>query len=170
MLVAIGVSMVLLMFAVSKAMDSLIVTQERRNQFLTAELVKIDAQIGEIKRIRQSKDAIEQRMTLIEQLEVSRNAAPIVLDELARVVPPGVSFARFSRTINRVEIDGVSDSNNRLANFMRNVSDSTVFNDGELSSIVADTTAADAVSEFKLKFNISSSVAPDFNQPQGEAK
>ena len=68
MLVAIGVSMVLLMFAVSKAMDSLIVTQERRNQFLTAELVKIDAQIGEIKRIRQSKDAIEQRMTLIEQL------------------------------------------------------------------------------------------------------
>ena len=64
MLVAIGVSMVLLMFAVSKAMDSLIVTQERRNQFLTAELVKIDAQIGEIKRIRQSKDAIEQRMTL----------------------------------------------------------------------------------------------------------
>tara|TARA_R110000744_G_scaffold166006_1_gene283062 strand:- start:2998 stop:3579 length:582 start_codon:yes stop_codon:yes gene_type:complete len=170
MLVAIGVSMVLLMFAVSKAMDSLIVTQERRNQFLTAELVKIDAQIGEIKRIRQSKDAIEQRMTLIEQLEVSRNAAPIVLDELARVVPPGVSFARFSRTINRVEIDGVSDSNNRLANFMRNVSDSTVFNDGELSSIVADTTAADAVSEFKLKFNISPSVAPDFNQPQGEAK
>ena len=53
---------------------------------------------------------------------------------------------------------------------MRNVSDSTVFNDGELSSIVADTTAADAVSEFKLKFNISPSVAPDFNQPQGEAK
>tara|TARA_R110000772_G_scaffold47880_18_gene109270 strand:+ start:7451 stop:8035 length:585 start_codon:yes stop_codon:yes gene_type:complete len=168
LLVGIGVSMVLLMFAISKGMDQVIAIQENRNQFLTQELVKIDAQIGKIKDIRQSKEAIEQRMTLIEQLEVSRNAAPIVLDELARVVPPGVSFRRFSRTVNRVEVDGVSDSNNRLANFMRNLANSAVFNDAELSSIVADTTAADAVSEFKLKFNISPAVAPDFNVHQGE--
>ncbi|MBJ2135150.1 PilN domain-containing protein [Paraglaciecola chathamensis] len=170
LLVGIGVSMVLLMFAVSKGMDQVIATQEQRNQFLTQEMAKIDTQIGEIKNIKQSKEAIEQRMTLIEQLEVSRNAAPIVLDELARIVPSGVSFSRFSRTINRVEIDGVSDSNNRLANFMRNLAESNVFNDAELSSIVADTSAADAVSEFKIKFNISPSVAPDFNQHQGEPK
>ena len=80
LLVGIGVSMVLLMFAVSKGMDQVIATQEQRNQFLTQEMAKIDTQIGEIKNIKQSKEAIEQRMTLIEQLEVSRNAAPIVLD------------------------------------------------------------------------------------------
>jgi|TARA_R110000744_G_scaffold29035_7_gene69658 type IV pilus assembly protein PilN len=170
LLVGIGVSMVLLMFALSKGMDQLIATQEKRNQFLTQALNEIDIQIGKIKDIKQSKQAIEQRMTLIEQLEVSRNAAPIVLDELARVVPPGISFNRFARTSNRVEVDGVSDSNNRLANFMRNLANSEVFNDGELSSIVADTTAADAVSEFKLKFNISSNVAPDFSEIQEQLK
>ena len=53
---------------------------------------------------------------------------------------------------------------------MRNLANSEVFNDGELSSIVADTTAADAVSEFKLKFNISSNVAPDFSEIQEQLK
>ena len=55
-----------------------------------------------------------------------------------------------------MEVLGVSESNNRLADFMRRLENSKVFNNGELSSIVADTSASDAVSDFKLTFTISS--------------
>ena len=102
-------------------------------------------------------------MALIEQLESSRNAVPIVLDELVRLVPHGLSFSSFSRQGNLIEILGVSESNNRLADFMRQLQESTVFSSGELSSIKADTSALEAVSDFKLNFTINPSVAPDFS-------
>ena len=117
-----------------------------------------------------NKEAIEQRMALIEQLESSRNAVPIVLDELVRLVPHGLSFRSFSRQGNLIEILGVSESNNRLADFMRQLQDSTVFSSGELSSIKADTSALEAVSDFKLTFTINPSVAPDFSAVNVEQK
>lgn len=151
--------------------DNLIAEQRERNQYLEQEISVIDQQIVQIKDIKQRKQAIEQRMTLIEQLEVSRNAAPKVLDELVRLVPNGVSFTSFSRSGNHVEVLGISDSNNRLADFMRRLEESEVFNSGDLSSIVADTSASDAVSDFKLTFDISSAVAPDFSvQPEAVKK
>ncbi|HBN99529.1 MAG TPA: pilus assembly protein CpaD, partial [Alteromonas macleodii] len=56
---------------------------------LEREIAVLDAQIAEIKKVKDSKNAIEQRMALIEQLQASRNVAPIVFDELAKLVPPG---------------------------------------------------------------------------------
>lgn len=167
MLVALALAMISLMFAATMIMDNLIAEQKARNQYLTEEIALVDQQIVQIKDIQQRKQAIEKRMALIEQLEVSRNAAPKVLDELVRLVPNGVSFSSFSRSGNHVEVLGISDSNNRLADFMRRLEQSDVFSSGDLSSIVADTSASDAVSDFKLTFDISPLVAPDFSrQPE----
>ncbi|WP_340679809.1 PilN domain-containing protein [Paraglaciecola sp.] len=159
-----------LMFGVGTVVDSMITNQDKRNQFVEAQIVALDAQIEKIKNIKKDKQAIEQRMALIEQLEASRNAVPRVLDELVRLVPPGLSFRSFSRKGNHVEILGVSESNNRLADFMRQLEQSKVFSNGVLSSIVADTSALEAVSDFKLTFTISPSVAPDFSQDNAEVK
>lgn len=171
MLVSVALLMIGLMYAAGMVVDNLIGEQRGRNQYLEREISLIDQQIVQIKDIKQRKQAIEQRMTLIEQLEVSRNAAPKVLDELVRLVPNGVSFTSFSRAGNHVEVLGISDSNNRLADFMRRLEESKVFSSGDLSSIVADTSASDAVSDFKLTFDISSTVAPDFSvQPEAVKK
>lgn len=147
-------------WGVGQAIDQQIQHQNQRNQYLTQEIGLLDAQISQIQKIKESKNAIEQRMALIGQLQVSRNVAPRLFDELARVVPPGVSFRSMQRTGNRIIIDGISESNNRLSDFMRRIEQSDVFTGGELSSIVADTSAADAVSGFTLTFDISQSVAP----------
>jgi type IV pilus assembly protein PilN len=169
MLVALALFAFAIVFSIGAVVDNMIANQNQRNQFIEKQIVVLDAQIKKIKDIKESKKAIEQRMALIEQLEASRNAAPKVLDELARLVPPGVSFRSFSRTGNKVEVLGVSESNNRLADFMRQLQDSKVFISGELSSIIADTSTSDSVSEFKLTFVISPSVAPEFS-PAPEAK
>jgi type IV pilus assembly protein PilN len=152
-----------LMFTAGSVIEKMTDYQNYRNNFIEQETALLDQQIEKIKNIKKDKEAIEQRMALIEQLESSRNAVPIVLDELVRLVPHGLSFRSFSRQGNLIEILGVSESNNRLADFMRQLQESTVFSSGELSSIKADTSALEAVSDFKLTFTINPSVAPDFS-------
>jgi type IV pilus assembly protein PilN len=159
-----------LMFAAGNVLDKMTDNQNYRNNFIEQQTALLDQQIEQIKNIKKDKEAIEQRMALIEQLESSRNAVPIVLDELVRLVPHGLSFRSFSRQGNLIEILGVSESNNRLADFMRQLQDSSVFSSGELSSIKADTSALEAVSDFKLTFTINPSVAPDFSVISKEPK
>lgn len=169
-LVGVALLMFAIVYGVGVIIDSLINNQNSRNQYLEREIAFLDKQIAEIKTIKEDKKAIEQRMALIEQLQTSRNVAPIVLDELAKLVPSGISFRTFSRSGNQIEILGVSESNNRLSDFMRKLEESDVFNKGELSSIVADTSATDAVSDFKLTFGISPKVAPDFSALETKEK
>lgn len=163
LLAVLALSAIGLMFAAGNILDRVTDNQNFRNNFIEQQTALLDKQIEQIKNIKKDKAAIEQRMALIEQLESSRNAVPIVLDELVRLVPHGLSFRSFSRQGNLIEILGVSESNNRLADFMRQLQDSTVFSSGELSSIKADTSALEAVSDFKLTFTINPSVAPDFS-------
>lgn len=145
-----------LFWFIGQTIEQQISFQNQRNTYLKNEIAILDAQIAEIKRIRETKNAIEQRMALIEQLQASRNLAPHIFDELARIVPPGVSFRKLRRSGNSIFVEGVSESNNRLAEFMRNLDSSSVFSAGELSSIVSDTQSSDAVSEFSLTFRINS--------------
>lgn len=150
------------MYGAAMFVDHLIASQQQRNGFLEQQIQILDIKIAKIKNIREQKAAIEQKMALIEQLQTSRNITPRVLDELVRLVPPGIAFRSLSRKQNHIEVLGASESNNRLADFMRRLEQSEVFINGELSSIVADTSATDAVSEFKLTFLISPQVAPEF--------
>ena len=163
LLAAFALIAISLMFVAGNVLDKMTDNQNYRNEFIEQQTALLDAQIKQIKNIKKDKEAIELRMALIEQLESSRNAVPIVLDELVRLVPNGLSFRSFSRQDNLIEILGVSESNNRLADFMRQLQDSTIFSSGELSSIKADTSALEAVSDFKLTFTINPSVAPDFS-------
>lgn len=153
-LVALGLGTAALFYLGGMVLDQQIDNQRTRNNYLQSQISILDAQIAQINKIKEQKDAIEKRMALIEQLQVSRNIAPAVLDELARIVPPGVSFKSLRRTKDQITIEGLSDSNNRLSNFMRALEQSTIFSAGELSSIVADTSASDAVSGYTLKFSI----------------
>ncbi|MFT5837597.1 MAG: type IV pilus assembly protein PilN [Flavobacteriales bacterium] len=170
LLAVLALSAIGLMFAAGNVLNKMTDNQNFRNNFIEQQTILLDQQIEKIKNIKKDKEAIEQRMALIEQLESSRNAVPIVLDELVRLVPHGLSFRSFSRQGNLIEILGVSESNNRLADFMRRLQDSTVFSSGELSSIKADTSALEAVSDFKLTFTINPSVAPDFSNISEESK
>lgn len=144
----------LIAWLVGQIIDQQISNQNSRNNYLQTEITALESQIAEIKRIKDSKAAIEQRMALIEQLQSSRNLTPQMLDELARIVPPGVSFKSLQRTGAKIQVRGTSESNNRLAEFMRQLDNSEVFMAGELSSIVANTSANDAVSEFILTFSV----------------
>lgn len=169
-LVAVAAIVGLIFWFIGQAIDQQINHQNSRNQFLEREIGLLDAQIADIKNIKESKNAIEQRMALIEQLQASRNVAAIIFDELAKIVPVGVTFQSMKRIGNKLEIEGISDSNNRLSDFMRSLDNSDVFVGAELSSIKADTNASRAISTFTLTFLVSPSVAPLEQDAEGETK
>ncbi len=167
-LVAVAAIMGLIFWFIGQAIDQQINHQNSRNQFLEREIGLLDAQIADIKNIKESKNAIEQRMALIEQLQASRNVAAIIFDELAKIVPVGVTFQSMKRIGNQLQIEGISDSNNRLSDFMRSLDNSDVFVGAELSSIKADTNASRAISTFTLTFKVSDSVSPLKQDAEGE--
>jgi len=167
-LVAVAAIVGLIFWFIGQAIDQQINHQNSRNQFLEREIGLLDAQIADIKNIKESKNAIEQRMALIEQLQASRNVAAIIFDELAKIVPVGVTFQSMKRIGNQLQIEGISDSNNRLSDFMRSLDDSDVFVGAELSSIKADTNASRAISTFTLTFMVSDSVSPLEQDAEGE--
>lgn len=159
-LVAVAAIIALIFWFIAQAFEQQINHQNSRNRFLEEQIAVLDAQIGEIKEIKENKNALEQRMALIEQLQANRNVTPIVFDKLASIVPAGVTFEIMSRTGNRINIEGTSDSNNRLSDFMRALESSDTFVGAELSSIKADSSTAIAISDFKLTFLINPNLAP----------
>jgi type IV pilus assembly protein PilN len=167
-LVVISILVLAIFWILGEVIEQQIRNQNSRNNYLEQQIGVLDTQIERIKDIRSSKAEIAQRMALIEQLQVSKNVSPIVFDELARIVPAGVSFEKLSRSGNLIEIIGISESNNRLSSFMRNLEQSDVFTSGILSSITADVSTSNAVSDFKLTFSITPKVAPVQNAETDE--
>lgn len=159
-LVGVSLAVFVVFWIAGQIVDQQIRNQNSRNNYLNQQIEVLDRQIAQIKEINAAKDEITLRMSLIEQLQVSRNLTPIIFDELAKLVPAGVSFSTMSRTGNQVKIVGVSESNNRLSSFMRAVESSNVFVDPVLSSIVSDKSGAMAVSDFELTFSISAQYGP----------
>ncbi|MFQ3248570.1 MAG: type IV pilus assembly protein PilN [Glaciecola sp.] len=159
-LVVISIVVLAVFWVLGEVIETQIRNQNSRNNYLQQQIGVLDTKIERIKDIRSTKGEIAQRMALIEQLQISKNVSPIVFDELARIVPAGVSFEKMSRSGNLIEIVGISESNNRLSAFMRNLEQSEVFTSGVLSSITADVSTSNAVSDFKLTFSITQKVAP----------
>ncbi|MGB3725068.1 MAG: PilN domain-containing protein [Glaciecola sp.] len=158
----IGVSMgvFVLFWVIGQIYDHHIRNQNSRNNYLKQQIEVLDREISQIQEINAAKDAISIRMALIEQLQVSKNLTPIIFDELARIVPDGVSFSNMSRIDNQIKIVGVSESNNRLSAFIRALDNSDVFIDPVLSSIVADKSGNNAISDYELRFSISPQFGP----------
>jgi type IV pilus assembly protein PilN len=168
-LIVVSVGVFILFWIAGQIIDQQVRNQNSRNNYLSQQIEVLDRQIEQIKDINESKKAISLRMALIEQLQVSKNLTPIIFDELAKVVPPGVAFETMSRVDNQVKITGMSDSNNRLSSFMRALEMSEVFVNAELSSIIADRSGVNSVSDFDLTFSISPQYGPvEIAQPEAE--
>lgn len=141
-------------------LEHLLSVQQTRNAFLQQEIAVLDIKIEKIKAVKLDKEILEQKMKLIEQLLISRNATPITIDELAQIIPDGIAFNELNRIDNIMILEGTSSSNNRLAAFMRALDDSPIFVAPEIASISADPNSAQGLNRFRLTFNIASHIAP----------
>ncbi|MBN8486744.1 MAG: PilN domain-containing protein [Burkholderiales bacterium] len=113
----IGVGIVILWYGVLQQMTS---SQQDRNTFLQSEIKKLDEQIKDIATLRAEIDALKARQQAVENLQTDRNVPVYLLDELAKQTPEGVYLTTVRQNGNTVTIGGVSLTNERVSELLRN--------------------------------------------------
>lgn len=140
---------VLVYFAVSWQMQSAIDEQMARNQYLNDQIAELDKQIAEILDLEAQKTRLQARITVIEQLELSRPEIVHVFDQLVRTAPDGIYLTAVKQTDRKISIKGVAQSSTRVASYMRNIDSSEWLTDPALE-ILETKGASDAGSQFTL--------------------
>lgn len=138
--------------------------QQSRNQFVTDETRKLDAQIAEIAELKKKRERLIERMNVIQDLQGNRPLAVHVFDEIARSIPDGSFFTSVEQKGDALTATGVAESNTRISNLMRNLETSSSFVSPNLSKVAAHSAKdADekAGSEFNLSFKIEKPKAAD---------
>ncbi len=129
--------------------------QESRNAYLQKEIAVLDQKIAEIRDLQKTRDELLARMRVIQELQGNRPVIVRVFDELVRTLAKGVHFRSLAMQGNRLSVEGVAESNNRISTLMRNLDNSDWFASPNLKSIKEDPQNSDygpQASTFNLTF------------------
>ena len=149
-------------FAVSTMIDA----QERRNDYLKAEIAELDKQIEEIHALEEQKARMIARMEVIETLQKSRPEIVKLFDEMVATLPEGVYLTSVQQNARRLEFNGVAQSSTRVSAFMRNIDASGVMEKPDLK--VIETGQPGAGSKFTLFAQLKSPEGEDQAEAQGQ--
>ena len=94
--------------------------QQERNQFLTAEIKKLEIQIKDIATLKAEIEALKARQKAVENLQTDRNIPVHVLNELVRQTPEGVYFTSVKQDGQVLTVSGIAQTNERVSEFLRN--------------------------------------------------
>lgn len=114
-------------------------SQLERNQRLEAAIVQLDKEIEEIKDLKGKIGDVLERKRVVENLQSGRSRAVILLDEISRQLPEGIYVKGIRQQGDVVTLDGVADTNARVATLVRNFGGSQWLESPELIEIHAIT-------------------------------
>jgi len=139
--------------------------QLARNQYLMDEIQVLDEQVAEINQLRQQKAELQDRMTVIQNLQGSRPVIVRIFDELVKTLPEGVFFESLERTNDEMDITGVAETYSQLTTLMRMLDGSDWFSEPNLRIISAaedeEAFSDTAANRFNLKLTLVTPVEPD---------
>jgi type IV pilus assembly protein PilN len=119
-----------------------ITEQQARNTTLRTENSRLDIQIKEVATLQKEISALRSRQEAVEDLQTERNLPVHLLNEVVKQVPDGIFVKSLKQEASLVSIAGVAQSNERVAEFLRNLSSENPYvTKPELIEIVAGTTA-----------------------------
>jgi type IV pilus assembly protein PilN len=95
--------------------------QEQRNAIIRDANGELDKKIAEIATLKQEIEALKARQEAVEDLQGDRNQPVYLLDELVKQTPQGVHLRSFKQDGQRVLMSGYAQSQERVAELLRNV-------------------------------------------------
>jgi type IV pilus assembly protein PilN len=102
-------------------LDHELQAQVQNNVLLRAESGHLDRQIREIANLRQEIVALRARQQAVEALERDRTVPVHLLAELVRLIPEGAALRQVRREDQRVTLQGLAHSNDRVATLLANL-------------------------------------------------
>ena len=95
--------------------------QNERNLVLKNANAELDKKIAAIATLKQEIEALKARQQAVEDLQGDRNQPVYLLDELVKQAPSGVYLKGFKQDGQRVTLSGVAQSQERVAELLRNL-------------------------------------------------
>jgi type IV pilus assembly protein PilN len=96
--------------------------QVERNTRLETAIAALDKEIADIKDLKDQINNVLERKQIVENLQTNRSQAVVILDELTRQLPEGLYLKSIKQTGNLITLEGVADTNARVATLVRNLS------------------------------------------------
>lgn len=125
LLMAAGIVGVVIVILVGTVFARQLSAQADRNSFIVAENLKLDEKIKEVASLKQEIDALKARQQAVEDLQGDRNQPVFMLDELVKLTPEGVYLRTLKQEGQRILLTGYAQSNQRVAEFLFNLSNKT---------------------------------------------
>lgn len=118
----IGAGIVLAWYTV---VSTLISNQEQRNQFLSSEIKRLDAQIVDVSNLKAEIEALKARQKAVEDLQADRNMPVYLLNELVKQTPEAVYLTSVKQTGQQIAITGMAQTNERISEMLRNTANNS---------------------------------------------
>jgi type IV pilus assembly protein PilN len=128
-------------------------SQRAKNNLLTKEIVKLDAQIADIQDLETRKQRLVARMEIIERLQRKRPEIVHLFDEVVTTVPDGIYLTEIKQSGKKLEIHGVAQSSTRVSTYMRNI-DSSAWMDNPQLQVVESANSPTGGSNFTLSAEV----------------
>ena len=116
--------------------DNMTNNQLEKNTLLETSIAHLDSELTEIQKLKQEKDAFLLKKNKIEELQLKRLQAAKILDSLNETIPDNTYLTSLEAvTADSYRLNGRTSSDNRVANMMRAMPNTGIFNQPELLSI-----------------------------------
>jgi type IV pilus assembly protein PilN len=154
MLAGTAVAAFVVLFAAIFWMGHLIDDQNDRNTVLQGEISKLDKQIEEIKELDKTRSQLLTRKEIIEQLQSNRSQMVHLFDEMVKTIPDGVRLTSMKQAGDILTLEGVAESNARVASYMRSIDVSPWMGRTDLRKIENKAGAKDADKKLPYVFSL----------------
>jgi len=155
-------------FSVHTYLNDRLQEQQSRNKYLEDEIVKLDRQIAEIKKLQEQTAALLARKKVVETLQSNRAEVVHLLDQLVRQMPEGIYLRSLTQRGLAVNILGYAQSNARVSTLMRNIESSPWLASPQLVEIKASKAGTKRLSEFNMNLQLKRVQLKD--APKADAK
>lgn len=132
------------------ALDARQQTQLKRNEYLKAEIAKLDRDIVDIKKLKEQTRSLLARKQAVETLQTNRSNEVHLLDQLVRLLPEGLYLKSIKQTGNTINLQGYAQSSARVSTLIRNLESSPWLESPALIEIHAATVQGLRANEFNL--------------------
>ena len=124
---------------------------ERDVKAAEGRLEELNKLAAEFNSVKADKDLLAKKIEVINNLEKSRTDVVLLLNEVARTIPPGqVWLVLLAETGSNLRIDGIARDNLAVAVFMNNLERSPLIKSVDLSASKQDKIANTKVQKFVL--------------------
>jgi type IV pilus assembly protein PilN len=131
-------------------------SQLERNGRLEKAITSLDKEIADIKDLKDQISNVLERKQIVENLQTNRSQSVVILDELTRQLPEGLYLKSIKQTGNLIILEGVADTNARVATLVRNLSVSNWMESPILVEIKSITVNNIKQNEFTLNVSLKS--------------